>query len=108
MRKNRKELPPEILRQRKQFESAFLFTKDTTLVSYAPKRNKSVVLLSTMHDQVEVDDTTEARKPFIILDYNSTKGAVDTFDEEISAYSSMRRTRRWPMRLAFCSLMLRA
>ena len=104
MRKNRKKLPSEILRQGKQFESAFFFVKDTALVSYAPKRNKSVILLSTMNDHVEVDDTTEARKPYIILDYNLMKGAVDTFDEQISAYSSMRSMRgkhRWPMRLTF-------
>src|SRR5664279_3402526 len=57
--------------------------------------------MSTMHNQPEVDTDSEARKPFAILDYNSTKGAVDSFDQQIGYYSCARKTNRWPMRLFY-------
>jgi len=41
------------------------------------------------------------RKTQMILDYNVTKGAVDTFDKMVKAYACARATRRWPMRLFF-------
>jgi len=76
---------------------------NTMLVSYSPQRNKSVVVLSTMHDQPEVDNDldSEAKKPYAILDYNTTKTAVDTFDELVTNYSCARTTKRWPMRLFY-------
>ena len=37
----------------------------------------------------------------MILDYNATKGAVNTFDKMVKSYTCARSTRRWPMRLFF-------
>ena len=54
-----------------------------------------------MHDQIEVNIDNENRKPYIVLDYNSTKGAVDAFDQMVKGYTCARGTRRWPMRLFF-------
>ena len=73
------------------------------LVSYSPKRNKTVVFMSTMHNQVEIDKNLDSRakKPYTVLDYRSTEGAVDTFDQMIGAYSCARKTKRWPMRLFY-------
>lgn len=102
MRKSRTELPTALMpKRRPEFESIFAFTADTTLVSYAPKKNKSVILLSTMHNTPEVFEDVPGSKPYMILDYNSTKGAVDAFDQQISIYSSHHKTRRWPMRLFY-------
>lgn len=101
MRKNRRELPSQLLqKKRPMHESLFAFTPDTTLVSYAPKKNRSVVLLSTMHDKPDVDDG-EAKKPNMVLDYNATKGSVDAFDQNVGQYTCAKKTRRWPMRLFF-------
>ena len=62
VRKTRKELPNEfVLKKRTAFESVFAFTEDTTLVSYAPKTNKTVVLLSTMHNKEEINAENEKR-----------------------------------------------
>ena len=79
VQKNRKEVPPEPSK-RAEYESLFVFTKDTSMVSYAPNKNKTVLLLSTMHEQPDID---EQKKPIIVLDYNATKGAVDAFDQEV-------------------------
>jgi hypothetical protein len=102
MRQNRPELPPAMLpKKREQYDSIFGFTNDAMLVSYAPRRNRTVAVLSTMHDSIEVDTLTEEKKPYAILDYNSTKGAVDSFDQQIAYYSCARKTNRWPMRLFY-------
>ena len=48
-----------------------------------------------------MDTDGKGCKPWMILDYNATKGAVDAFDQCISYYNCSRQTRRWPMRLFF-------
>jgi hypothetical protein len=63
----------------------FGFWKDTTLVSYILKRNKSVVLLSIMHDSVFVDKDTQ--KPNVILDYNMIKGSADIVNQTCGCHS---------------------
>lgn len=99
MRKNRKELPQQMLitKGRDVFSSLFAFRKDATLVSYCPKKGKVVCLLSSSHNQDDVDYTRPDKKPDIILKYNSTKGGVDTADQMLRTYSTKRRTRRWPV-----------
>ena len=99
VQKNHNEVPPELMpSKRAEYESPFVFTKHTSMVSYAPKKNKTVLLLSTMHEQPDID---EQKKPIIVLDYNATKGAVDAFDQEVWYYTCARKTRRWPMRVFF-------
>jgi hypothetical protein len=102
IRKNKGELPhPILVTKRPEHESIFAFTADTTLVSYSPKKNRSVILMSTMHNKAEVDTDGQGCKPYMILDYNATKGAVDAFDQCISYYTCCHQTRRWPMRIFF-------
>lgn len=61
------------------------------LVSYVPKMDKNVLLLSTMHDDDSVNHQTEEKcKPKIHSFYNSTKGAVDVVDEMKSLCSVSR------------------
>lgn len=64
IRKNKPELPPELLqlRQRKILSSVFAFTKTTMALSYLPKRGKNVLLLSTKHREAAVSDG-EKKKP---------------------------------------------
>ncbi|KAJ4437502.1 hypothetical protein ANN_17647 [Periplaneta americana] len=59
MRKNKREIPEEFLprKDRKVRSSAFGFTKDVTLVSHVPKKNRNVVLVSTMHHERRVDNS---------------------------------------------------
>lgn len=75
------------------------FSQNKTVISYTPKRNKIVLVLSTMHDSVEIDEATT--KPNMILDYNRTKGGTDTFDQLCHEYTTARGTRRWPKRFFF-------
>jgi len=49
VRKNKPELPPQLLitKNRPVNSSKFVFTADTSVVSYVPKKGKNVVLMST-------------------------------------------------------------
>ena len=97
VRKNKPELPPALLATmgRDAFSTKLAFTPTTPLVSYLSKRNKNVVLLSTLHKTVEISDL-EDRKPAIILDYNHKKGGMDNLDKLIGTYSCRRMT-AWPL-----------
>ncbi|GLD56432.1 piggyBac transposable element-derived protein 4-like protein [Lates japonicus] len=98
VRKNRAELPAELLviKNRAPQSSMFAFTDTTALVSYCPKKGKNVVLMSTLHKNAEIS-TREDQKPSTILDYNATKGGVDNLDKVTGSYSTKRMTARWPL-----------
>lgn len=64
--------------------SRFVFTNELTLVSYTPKRNKIVLLLSSVHHDKAIDQRTN--KPEIIMFYNATKGATDAFDQKCHTF----------------------
>lgn len=104
VRKNKKELPPEFSRPslRAVASSMFAFRNNCTLVSYVPKKNKNVLVLSSMHYDDKID--TRTNKPEMIMDYNATKGGVDCVDKLCAAYNCARNTRRWPM-VIFYSLL---
>ncbi|KAG5887799.1 hypothetical protein JTB14_019390 [Gonioctena quinquepunctata] len=104
MKKNKREILAAFLpsKAREVGSSIFGFTSDLTLVSYVPKQNKSVILLSSMHHDNRVDNTT--KKPDIILFYNSTKAGVDALDEKCANYNTSRRSRRWPTTVFYCIL----
>lgn len=107
MRKNKKEIPPIFLisRNRKVYSSMYGFQKETTIVSYTPKKKRNVVLLSTMHNDDAIDPSTgELKKPEIITFYNLTKGAVDVVDEMSATYSTARKSNRWPLVIFFAWL----
>lgn len=101
LKKNKRELPIELLPNKDRLvgSSIFGFQKDVTIVSNVRKQNKCVILISTMHDDAAIDPDTN--KPEIILDYNITKGGVDTVDKMCNTYSVGRRTRRWPLAFVF-------
>ncbi|GBP75200.1 hypothetical protein EVAR_88806_1 [Eumeta japonica] len=48
-----------------------------------------------MHDDAQINEDTG--KPEIIMDYNRTKGGVDSVDKMCETYNVARGTNRWPM-----------
>lgn len=85
---------------REQYSTVFGFHEKVTMCSYVPKKNKAVILLSTMHSDASVDDDAK-RKPEIIKFYNRYKAGVDTMDQMVRRYTCQRRSSRWPMALFF-------
>lgn len=104
LKKNKREIPPEFLPNKNKTikTSIFGFQKDVTMVSHATKKNKGVILISTMHSDSSIDQ--DSNKPEIITFYNSTKGGIDTVDQLCNSYSVSRRTRRWPLAIFFSLL----
>jgi hypothetical protein len=102
IRKNRGEIPECMLpnRNRAELTSIFGFTKETTIVSYVPKKNRSVVLLSTLHHDATIDVGDQC-KPEIITFHNGTKGGVDNLDKMCAQYTCKRPTRRWSLSMMF-------
>lgn len=106
LRKNKREIPPEMLsNKRKEYDSLFGFTKELTIVSYVPKKRKTVLDLSSFHHDSTIDtDTDYKKKPEIITFYNSTKGGVDTVDEMCGRYDTGSSCKRWPLAIFFYML----
>lgn len=98
LRKNKTYIPPAFLphRHREVESNIFGFRKHITLVSYVPKRNRAVLLLSTLHHTGEID-VNNKNKSEINLFYNSTKGGVDVLDQMAHAFSAKRKSNRWPV-----------
>ncbi|MBN3292581.1 PGBD4 protein, partial [Polypterus senegalus] len=77
--------------------STLVFRTDSTLLTvYVPKKKKSVCILSTMHQNVEIGDDRK-KNPNTVIDYNNMKCAVDIMDQKVRAYSVRAGTRRWPV-----------
>lgn len=97
LKQNKPQIPPEFKKNRKRAVSSSIFghNENITICSHVPKRNRAVVLLSTMHQDQKIDETTN--KPDIIMDYNAHKAGVDALDQLCANYTVSRRTRRWPM-----------
>lgn len=104
LNKNRLVIPQEHLPQsgRPVGSSLHCFNNGITMVSYVPKKNKAVILMSSMHYTSDIDEKTH--KPEIICYYNKTKCGVDLMDMKCAIYASNRRTRRWPHAL-FCRIL---
>ncbi|CAB3261584.1 unnamed protein product [Arctia plantaginis] len=70
MRKNQKEIPRDFLpnSSRNVDSTIFGFTKDYTISSYVPKKNRAVITVSSMHHMPDIDDTgqkVESRFKFL-------------------------------------------
>ena len=109
LRKNKKEIPSlfKDTKIRKVKSSMFAYPhaeNKCLLTSYVPKKGKNVLMLSTFHDDGEIDPENEDQKPSVITFYNLTKGAVDVVDRMKAEYSVTRCSNRWSFTV-FCSLL---
>ncbi|KAJ4449377.1 hypothetical protein ANN_00776 [Periplaneta americana] len=59
LRKNKKEIPPIFVTNKVMGTALFAFHKEKTLLSFAPRNNKIVLLLSTMHRDNSVAPSSE-------------------------------------------------
>lgn len=96
LRKNKPQIPPSLLAAATVTSSRFVYQDDKMMVGYTPKKNKKVVLISSMHYVGEVNENSKL--PEIIDFYNMRKGGVDVMDKLCHAYTTARKTNRWPLR----------
>lgn len=100
MRKNRRELSPAIVQNcATQYESKFFWQKESKacVVTYQCKKQKNVILLSTMHSSPTISNENAKRKPAIVEFYNANKVGVDVHDQMNRQYSTVSASRRWPL-----------
>lgn len=101
LRKDKHAIPSQFLpdKIRPAHSTLYGFRKNMTLLSFVPKKNKAVCLISTMHHSIETN--MDKKKPEMICFYNSTKCGVDLLDMKCAVYSSSKRTRRWPLAIFY-------
>lgn len=110
IRKNKSAIPYELITDDKENRrptksSMFAFTLNETLVSYKATEKKFVLLLSTLHEDDEIDEASgDDFKPSIITFYNKNKCGVDVSDAMQKEYSVSRISNRWPLTLFFFEL----
>ncbi|XP_072377737.1 uncharacterized protein [Diabrotica undecimpunctata] len=104
MRKNKREILKEFLpiRNRVEHSSVFGIYKYCVLVSYFLKKNKAVVVVSTLHSIVDIDESTgDKNKLEIVTFYNMTKVGVDLVDQLCQHNNVAGNIRHWPMVLFY-------
>ncbi|XP_071639052.1 piggyBac transposable element-derived protein 4-like [Temnothorax longispinosus] len=99
LRKNKRQIPDTFKHTVSAGTMRVGYAGQLSLTSYCPKKNKIVLLLSSVHKSVKMDN--DKSKPETILYYNKNKSGTDVFDQMCSNYSCARRTSRWPLRLFF-------
>ncbi|CAG6018109.1 unnamed protein product [Menidia menidia] len=93
----RQEIPPSTRQMhRDEFTTQVFSSTGATLTAYAPKRKKTVYVLSSMHSTIETQKTTKKNSNTITL-YNTTKCGVDIMDQMVREYIVRAGTRRWPV-----------
>ncbi|XP_037399722.1 uncharacterized protein LOC108434716 [Pygocentrus nattereri] len=107
--KIRREIPLEAknAKGREKLSTEVYRSGGALLTVYAPKTNKTVCVLSTMHTHVKIADDRK-RKPNTVTDYNRMKCAVDIMDQKVRAYTVRAGTRRWPVAVFYNLLDLAA
>lgn len=110
IRTNRRELPK--LAKVKydnmtRFATKLYCSIDCTLTIYKAKPNRKVLILSSMHHSVEVEEN-DTRIPETIRFYNSTKIGVNGTNRMTRNYTVKSKCRRWPLQVFFNILDLAA
>ena len=67
----------------------------------ASQKNKAVILLSTMHHKISIDEEDHKKRPENIKFFNKMKIGVDLVDQMVGTKTCRRQTRRWPLKLFF-------
>lgn len=94
VRSNKRFVPNEFKkdRHRPAGQNLFGFRAKHTLLSHVPRKNKSVIFLSTLHHNGRIENDGMAE---INSFYNKTKAGVDVLDQLCHSYSVQRKTNRW-------------
>jgi hypothetical protein len=101
---NKKQFIPQNFiksKTREVLSTSFLFQDFLTIASYVPKKNKSVILLSTHHHEPDIDYDLVANKPEMINFYNRNKWPVDAYDQKAEDKSCRRKTHRWTVNVFY-------
>lgn len=101
IRSNKRCIPAEMKKNKSRpvLSSNFGFHDKVSICSYVPKKNKAVILLSTVH--YSKNCVGDSKKPEAIMYYNANKSDVDTMDQMVTHFTTKRPTKRWPLALFY-------
>ena len=93
MKKYKRKIPECIkaAKSRQTNTSVLGFNNRIRMVSYVSKKDKVVILLSTMHHNISIDEEDPKKRPEIIKFYNKTKIGVDLVDHMFQTYTCKRQ-----------------
>lgn len=102
MNRMRKEIPTEIKTRKENLYNSIILKHDNgaTLTVYQGKKNKNVLVLSTVHQDIQISDGRK-KTPESIQYYNETKYGVDVLDQMARLYSSKVPCCRWPLQVFY-------
>ena len=72
-----------------------------SLTIYKAKKKKVVCIRSSMHRNVNIDQSHKKKLPETIQYYNKFKVGVDVLDQMAQYHTSKTSTRRWPVAVFF-------
>lgn len=110
IRANKRELPKPAKEKKDKmarFSTQLYKSNNCTLTIYKSKPNKKVLLLSSKHKYVKIEETGKFI-PETIAFYNHTKFGVDMTDQMARKYSTKSKSNRWPVQVFFNILDLAA
>ena len=96
---SRRELPKlaKIAKDKMECFSTIVYkSNNCTLTIYKTKPNKKVIILSTKHKNVKINNDRK-RIPETVAYYNKTKFGVDVTDQMARKYSVKSKSYRWPV-----------
>lgn len=103
LRKNRRGLPQTVVQTKLKTGEFSAQESDDGITIMKWKDKRDVLLLSTKHSVSFKRITKKGKekiKPKIVVDYNLAKSAVDLSDQMSSYTTPLRKTTKWPKRLA--------
>ena len=77
-----------------------MFLDMKCFISYQGKKNKNLLLLSTLHPTLKIDNS-EKKMPEVVHFYNSTKYSVDVLDQMARKYTTKSASQRWSIQVFF-------
>lgn len=110
IRSNKRELPKPAKETKDKmplFSSNLYKSEDCTLTVYKSKPKIKVLLLSTKHRNIQIEDNRK-HVPETITFYNKTKFGVDVADQMARKYSIKAGCFRWPLQVFYNILDLAA
>ncbi|KRX21028.1 hypothetical protein T07_13728 [Trichinella nelsoni] len=71
------------------------------MISYVPRKNSNVLLLTSRHTKLKVDNQQDDKRPNIMNDYNLGKRGVDSMDARIEDFCCITKTNRHTMLMLY-------
>ncbi|KRY31001.1 hypothetical protein T01_4697 [Trichinella spiralis] len=71
--------------------AVYEYNKKVTMISYAPRKNSNVLLLTSCHAKLKVDNQQGFKRPDIIIYHNLGNGGVDSMDARIEDFCCIKR-----------------